>query len=1091
MKKTLFAIVFTLILCVCVCAAPSAVQIADTAESTNYSQEAQLSAEGTCGDLSWSIDSDGNFTLSGYAGMPRTSTEDEIPWHDYKDSIKNVVIENAMYLAPYSFSGCTNLETVTFPDSLSAIDEKAFAGCTNLQALYIGDDISYLESIGDYAFENCSSLSEIYYQATEDKWKDISIGKTGNEALSACEVYYVWHMGECGENVTYIFDYNGNLTFRGTGEMGNFKSLLSSSSNMDTAQAAIRNIIIEDGITSIYQNAFTMLKNVETLTFTSSVKKIGGNLFSSQSFSDIYYYGSHDDLYLNTEIDGTNNGWYNNGSVRMHMITSGTYGDNLSWSISEDDTLTISGTGEMDTTNGMAPWADYRSVQIKKVIIEDGVTNIRDYAFSVFPYIESVVIGSGVKTIDEGAFTECTSLKEIEIPDSVETIGDNAFDDCSALKNVTFGSGIKSIGEEAFRNCTSLTEAILPDSLESIGYWEAFKGCTSLTKVSTGNSLTSISWYTFDGCTSLAEVKIGSGVETIDKWAFRGAAIKQLVIPDNVKVINYGAFIDCSKLETLVLGKGVTSIASQVFSSKVLKDVYYHGTQEDFEKISIASENDSLTKNATIHYVTDVGECGENLTWVIDENGTLTIFGSGEMTTYSYFRDVPWYTYASSIKNVVVCEGVTSITQVAFYSYSNLETVTLPDSLKKIEQRAFSGTDLKEITLPKGVEELGDLVFDSCTALEAINVDEDNILYSSVDGVLFDKNKKTLIQYPRNKTAAAYTVPDSVETIRYSAFNEAGFIKEITITNTVKKIDTSAFAACTALTDVYYYGSKADFENIKITNYGNNNFTAAARHYGVSIDLGEKSSADNNYYIQTKGVETLFDSSDNIYREFITESKLIKVTEKASADAETDVSSRYFFIDGETFAYTELTSLKSFTDNYGTKDLRLPSAKSEDLPGIRFFTTINPFVKLESEKYEITEYGYIVSLEDSLTSADEELTFDMSGKYVTGVAYNKAEEINKVFDSSGDLNHIISGVFYGVPEAAYTKSIVARSYTKIKINGADYTVYGENTAFSVYGVAKELENVDMSSEAKEIINSIIKTVEGNDVFLDYGDLEKK
>ena len=128
------------------------------------------------------------------------------------------------------------------------------------------------------------------------------------------------------------------------------------------------------------------------------------------------------------------------------------------------------------------------------------------------------------------------------------------------------------------------------------------------------------------------------------------------------------------------------------------------------------------------------GECGadgSNVKWEYDGNGTLTISGSGAMKNYSYSDDAPWYeSLRSSIKTVVMKEGVTSVGAYAFYSHSALEQVTLPESLTEIGDSAFSSCRmLKSISVPAGVEKIGSSAFRSCTGLTSVTMHDDVTLH--------------------------------------------------------------------------------------------------------------------------------------------------------------------------------------------------------------------------------------------------------------------------------------------------------------------------------------------------------------------------
>ena len=149
----------------------------------------------------------------------------------------------------------------------------------------------------------------------------------------------------------------------------------------------------------------------------------------------------------------------------------------ITWNLSEDGTLTISGTGDIPGS-GDAPWFS-RSYEIKKVIIKDGVTNIGENAFSHYTALTSVEIPNSVTSIGESAFFLCTSLTSVTIGNSLTRIGNRAFETCTALLSVEFPNSVTSIGDWAFESCVALTSITIPNSVTSIGN-NAFNNCVNL-----------------------------------------------------------------------------------------------------------------------------------------------------------------------------------------------------------------------------------------------------------------------------------------------------------------------------------------------------------------------------------------------------------------------------------------------------------------------------------------------------------------------------------------------------------------------------------------------------------------------------------
>ena len=285
---------------------------------------------------------------------------------------------------------------------------------------------------------------------------------------------------------------------------------------------------------------------------------------------------------------------------------SGTCGDNLTWTFDDfTGTLTISGIGEMyDYDFDNRPWGDFIE-SINAVVIENGVTTIGNYAFEYCNSLTSVIIGDSVTTIGMSAFTICESLTSIIIPDSVKTIGYNAFCECVSLASVTIGNNVTTIGDYAFGACTSLTSIIIPDSVTSIGAY-AFISCYNLTNVTLGNSVTEIGERAFGYCTSLTSVIIPYSVTTVGIGVFEECtSLESVLIPDTITTISSGMFYHCQSLTSISIPDSITTIAEYAFYRCYnLKDVYYAGTEEEWNDIAINNAdnaNDPLL-NANIHY---------------------------------------------------------------------------------------------------------------------------------------------------------------------------------------------------------------------------------------------------------------------------------------------------------------------------------------------------------------------------------------------------------------------------------------------------------------------------------------------------------
>ena len=238
------------------------------------------------------------------------------------------------------------------------------------------------------------------------------------------------------------------------------------------------------------------------------------------------------------------------------------------------------------------------------------------------------------------------------------------------------------------------------------------------------------------------------------------------------------------------------------------------------------------------------GICGTNLTWALDDRGTLTINGTGEMTQYSSGSS-PWYSLRSSIKVINISQGVSSIGARAFQECTSLSSIIIPDGVTFIGDRAFEGcSSLSDITIPSSVFAIGSYAFSGCASLTSISL-PDTITSIGKDAFL-GCTSLSVIEIPDAVTSIGSSafqgcsslpsiiIPVGVTHISSKAFKDCTTLATINLSTSVGSVADGAFWGCTALTTINYEGSENDFSLISI-DYGNDPLENATINYNVQI----------------------------------------------------------------------------------------------------------------------------------------------------------------------------------------------------------------------------------------------------------------
>ncbi len=376
-----------------------------------------------------------------------------------------------------------------------------------------------------------------------------------------------------------------------------------------------------------------------------------------------------------------------------------------------------------------------------------------------------------------------TSCSEVAIPET----GDY---ECE------FDTKSKTASIVGYKGDKNATELEIPSkfgefTVTEIGH-KVFSEFYDATKITIPDSVKIIGTSAFELCVSLEEIILPASLEKIGNTAFSECReLSAIYIPSNVSEIGICVFTGCSSLEEIIVDEHNENYVSDNSGVLLNKD------KTQLIQYPLGSERSDYTLPDSVVSISDYAFEKANYL----ENVT---FSSNLETLGNYALQ------GSSIKEAIFKNNLKQIGNYAF-NESDLESITLGDSLETIGNSAFSWClSLKEIKIPSSVKTIGQSAFYMCAALENIIVEDENASYSSQDGVLFNKDKTELIQYPAGNKSKKYNILDTVKEVKASAFYSSMFIEKIIIPKSVEKIESQAFAMCPNMSEIVFIGPRPD-----------------------------------------------------------------------------------------------------------------------------------------------------------------------------------------------------------------------------------------------------------------------------------------
>lgn len=642
---------------------------------------------GACGEstVNYEISDDNVLTISGTGVMP-DYTDTVRPWDEYSSNIVSLVIsEGVTEISPYSFVNIT--ANAVIADSVTSIGEYALG--------YTYDGTEYAK-INDYSI-TASSGSAAHDYALAHGFTFISTTPPPPEIKA----------GKCGENISYTLTFDGILTISGSGDIYDYSmySVPWKEFKSGDGEYVIRTVIIEDGVRSIGNMAFSGCTSLTSVTM-SSVELIGVEAFS--------------------------------------------------------DCVSLSSVTLSNTLTTISEKAFSSCASLDNITLPSAITNIGDRAFERSG-LKSAALPATLTTIGKEIFYSCEQLIEANVFSAV--VPQKTFFNCKSLTQVTLHDGVTAIEEAAFESCTSLITVSIPASLETVGPY-AFNGCTAIKNIKFGDSVTSFGYYAFKNCSSLEAFTFSDTVTIIPEGMFWGcSSLHEVTFGDGIDTVENYAFVNCNSLDSLFISYKVRSFGQYCFGYAETNGEYSKITEISLEikgftpsAAKLYAEDNQIS---FVHYKTvdtDVGDLTEDIIWKFrPSTGVLNIIGSGNMPDYQSPEETPWHIYKDYITQVTFSNGILNIGSHSFEGYFTIKSVDIPGTVQTVGAYAFAGTSVVTVNIPDGVVEIAASAFEGCASLYTVTLP--NTLNSIGEAAFRGPNIMATVFIPQNVTnIGAYAV---------------------------------------------------------------------------------------------------------------------------------------------------------------------------------------------------------------------------------------------------------------------------------------------------------------------------------------------